>query len=98
MNELMEDVTLLCPKCAPKPDPRIKKEPLHEFVGKLCKMAFPCEVGQVTTEHMWVRCVGAAKKEGEELRGKLDNDPVLVTELRRGDWVEFSRSDIEAVI
>jgi hypothetical protein len=67
----------------------------QEFVGKLCKMAFPCED---TKEHMWVRCVGEAEKEGEELRGRLDSHPLFVPGLRHGDWVEFSRSDIEDVI
>ena len=48
-------------------------------------------------EHMWVLCTGRARNGKKELGGILLNDPIFVDNLRHGDWVEFSRSEIEDV-
>jgi hypothetical protein len=43
---------------------------------------------------MWVLVTGMAETEGEELRGKLANDPVFATTFCCDDTIEFSRSEI----
>ncbi len=93
MNEPVDNVECVCRHCAPKPDPRYREISPEEFIGLNCKLDFPCED---TVEHMWVRCVGLAEHDGE-LRGVLVNHPVLAHNVQAGDWIEFSRSEIEAV-
>ena len=95
MNETIESMAWVCAECAPKPDPRYRKMPVQEFVGKSCKLAFPWDN---TEEHMWVDCVELSEHEGPELQGVLASHPVLVDGLQRGDRVEFSRYEIEDVL
>ncbi len=97
MNERVEplcNIDILCPKHAPKPDPRYRKMPMEHFVGKHCKLAFPAGPNK---EHMWVHCTGLARHSNQRLGGLLENDPVFVDGVRRGDWIEFRRSQIEDV-
>jgi hypothetical protein len=91
MRERLEKIRLLCADCAPKPDPRHQETPLHEFLGKHCKLAFSTEEGD---EYMWVRCNDFAMDDSKELRGALANQPIVVDGLRLGDWIEFRRSQI----
>lgn len=44
-------------------------------------------------EHMWVK-VESVTKQGK-FRGVLDNDPVLIKNIKDGDKVVFSRDEIE---
>jgi uncharacterized protein YegJ (DUF2314 family) len=68
------------------------KVPLYGFIGNFCKLAFPApDDGH---EYMWVEVIGKAETPGEELRGQLNNDPVVATEFKCGDIIEFSRSEI----
>ena len=88
------NVYCVCADCAPKPSPRYRRMKLRAFVGKLCKLAFPAES---TLEHMWVHCTGPARNGGQELGGTLDSEPAITDGIRRGDWIEFTRSEIEDV-
>ena len=95
----MEDprnIGMVCDAHAPKPDTQYKDMPLEFFNGKHVKLAFPCDRGGPTVEHMWVKVLGICQTEDEELAGILDNDPAYADAVR-GDMVSFDRSEIEAV-
>ena len=83
VQEPVEDIWLVGPESAPKPDPRYRQLPLSHFVGRLCKVAFPTKV--CSPEHMWVLCTGRARNGKKELGGILHNDPIFVDNLRNGD-------------
>lgn len=91
------NIGLVCATHAPKPDPRLAKKPKGSFVGKYVKKAFiagnPAD-GTPRIEHMWVK-ITSYDENG--LVGKLDNDPVLLTELRSGDSVKVKMEEIEDV-
>jgi len=42
------------------------------------------------SERMWV----IIKNIGKTFKGKLDNDPMVITQLKAGDEIEFSRNNI----
>ena len=100
------NVGLVCKDCAEqhkKEANAMAHEPEY-FVGKYCKLAFPI-TGPTTagmpkkprSERMWVRVIGLAETEGEELCGALANDPIYATQFAFNDVIEFSRSEIQAV-
>lgn len=63
-------------------------------IGHHCKIAFT-EGKEV--EHMWV-LVLAVDKDKREYAGHLDNDPVVVTNIKYKDTVSFKYADIEDLI
>lgn len=75
-----------------KPDSLYTKKPLDWFIGRCVKIAF--QSADSRPEHMWVQVTG---RDGHNLVGILDNDPVVVTHLRCGDRIVLSRVQIEAV-
>lgn len=60
-------------------------------VGKHVKLAFK---QRDRVEHMWVK-VTKYKAKKKEYTGILDNDPVIVTNVKDGDIVTFNHEDIE---
>ena len=92
---MSSNVGPICKCCA---DDRKRKTQLalsqstEPLVGKFAKIAF---ADGKATEHMWVRITGETKK---GMVGVLDNDPVLVQNVARGDRVEFKRADIEELM
>ena len=95
MTENPRNIGRVCDKCAKErlqPNPMYRQVPLYGFIGNFCKLAFPAPDGR--QEYMWVEVTGKAQTEGEELRGHLNNDPVIATEFKDGDIIEFSRSEI----
>lgn len=93
MAEDPNNIDMLCPKHAPKPNPEFANMPLEFFKGRNVKLGFHHgKLGGV--EHMWVECLGIATDAEEELCGLLNSDPVYA-ELVCGDMVLFDRSEIE---
>jgi uncharacterized protein YegJ (DUF2314 family) len=92
LKEPLSNIVLVCDQHAPKPDPRYRTMPLHALVGKYCKLAFH-DQGRI--EHMWVRCTALGHMTDFQLKGTLDNDPVVITSVEYGDQVLFNRSEIE---
>lgn len=74
-----------------RPDPIFLEYEPGWFIGKFCKLAFPC--GHNDEEYMWVQVQCLATNEGEEIRGVLSNDP-LHAEFECGTLIEFSRNEI----
>jgi uncharacterized protein YegJ (DUF2314 family) len=97
MKESIHNMRLICEHHRPSPNPIYNDVPLEQFQGRYCKLAFPQEDGE-HFEYMWVEVVGFAESEDEELRGKLDNDPVQALQFKIGDLVEFSRNEIIEVL
>lgn len=61
-------------------------------VGDYCKMGFIIEKGSPVKEHMWV-CI--TKPLGNDMfEGILDNDPQQVPDIKCGDMVSFSKSEV----
>jgi hypothetical protein len=94
-HEPLSNIGMVCSAHLKKPDPQFLKKPKKWFVGKYCKLAFPIvrSPAKERQELMWVRVICLAKQKVEELRGILDNDPVLA-DFACGDIIEFSRSEI----
>ena len=63
-------------------------------IGWHCKIAF---TQGKETEHMWV-LVLVVDNDKREYSGKLDNDPVVVTNVKFEDTVSFKYEDIEDLI
>jgi uncharacterized protein YegJ (DUF2314 family) len=100
-REPLANMGIVHPHCAPKPQEKYQEKPADFYVGKFVKLGFdtvPEEADEQTQEHMWVKVTGLAETDGEELRGELNNDPVLNVGYRCGDLLEFSRSEIEDVL
>jgi len=95
-REPLANIGMCHPECGPKPRPEFREKPVSFFVGKFVKLGFDT-VDKVKKEHMWVKVTGLAETAGEELRGELNNDPVLNVGYECGDLLEFSRSEIEQV-
>jgi len=66
--------------------------PVVDFMGKHCKLAFPCPDGG--KEYMWVKVVQITD---EELVGELDNDPVKA-DVKCGQFFAFTRDEVIEVI
>ena len=78
------------PECASKPDSELTTKDVEFFIGKAVKKCF----GQERKEHMWVQVQGHV---GNVLIGALDNEPVFISKLKRGDRVEVQLNEIESV-
>ncbi len=66
-------------------------------MGKYVKLGFKATnpvSNKETKEHMWLR---VEKVDGPLLVGTLDNDPVMETEVKFGDTINFFVSEIEEV-
>lgn len=74
------------------PDPLYNRKPLEWFIGRCVKMPFQSADSHV--EHMWVQII---QRLGDNLLGTLDNNPVVVDGMKRGDPVIVKRVEIEAV-
>ncbi len=88
------NVGLICSDCAKdmrKPDPKFAKKPVNYFLKKNVKIKFISHDGG--REYMWV-LVKSRGKGDKELRGTLNQDPVLCTHLHDKDPVSLNRSDI----
>ena len=66
-----------------------------QLVGKFVKASFPA--GE-QNEHMWVKVTGLAEDPDHDIRGELNNDPILVTDMKNGDIIELKMSEIEQVL
>jgi len=66
--------------------------------GDFAKIAFE-EKSDVreAQEHMWVEIRGRHEN-GVDFIGKLDNDPIMVTNVKCGAMVTFNRSEVQEVI
>ncbi len=98
MNEPLENIGFRCERHRQLPNPVYNGMSLDWFRGRFCKLAFPGATDPERKEYMWVKVTGLAETEGEELRGTLDNDPILATDFRCGDVIEFSRNEVLEVI
>ena len=94
--ESPENIGLVCPNCAPKPNAIYLALPPKWFLGKYVKLGFPTE--DEKKEHCWVLVDGLTDKNNQELVGVLDNDPILATEWHCGDRLVFRRDEIEDVL
>lgn len=103
-REPFTNVGLVCDKHASKPGGFKGQEP-ENFLGKYVKLGFPA-INPITrkssTEHMWVEVICVDKKDrrlknGEQMVGKVSNNPVFDCEYSCGDEVAFSVDEIEAV-
>lgn len=88
-------VTRCCSNCgdALKPDQQYANKPLQFFVGKYVKIKFTATSGD--REYMWV---AVAEIDGDNLKGTLNNDPVVCTNLKDGDPVILKRDQIIEVL
>lgn len=82
--------------CSPQPDPALHRIPKEYFLGVMVKLRFPvANHPQLSAEHMWVK-VDVLTAQG--LSGTLENEPMGDVGYVYGDRIEFSVSDIEAVL
>ena len=91
MGRRKNDIRLVCVRClAPKPE--LAAKGAQYFVGKFVKKLF-IEKG-FYGEHMWVHIDWF---KGDVLTGTLDNEPLLMMSLKKGDRVEVRLNEIEDV-
>lgn len=94
-QEPIENIRPVCGECM-KPNPQYLEKPPEWFLGKFCKVAFPCTDGR--NEYMWIEVDGLYDGEGdEEITGVLNNDP-LYAEFTCGDRVAVGRNEIIEVL
>lgn len=87
MEEKKENIMFLCSDCSNKAYPN--KGKLKAKVGKYAKLKF---TGGFTDEYMWVKVTKVGEDGWSE--GILDNDPVIVDNIKCGDNVTFREEDI----
>jgi len=95
-RESIANIGLVCPDHAPKSGKFTGVNP-STLVGKFVKKAFEGRdprTQETRIEHMWVKI---GRVEGETLHGVLDNDPVLEMDVKDGDPVSLTISEVEAV-
>ena len=85
---------MICDGCvqAMMPTAAELARPPQWFIGQYVQLAFPIP-NTNKNERMWVKVIGLAETEGEELRGELNNNPLFVP-VAHGDLFEFKRSEI----
>jgi len=92
------NIQVVCRDHAPKVDPRWEDKSPFYFKGKWVKKAFKAdkEVNgfKPTVEHMWVKVLRV--QEGK-LVGTMANPPQFVSDLKFGQEVTLSLSEIEDV-
>jgi hypothetical protein len=90
MEENPDNIRIVCPDHSPKPM-GFEGDPVS-LIGRYVKRAFEQD-GRV--EHMWVE----VKKITDDgvLCGVLDNDPVVVNDVKCGDTVKVELCEIEEV-
>lgn len=93
-HEPLSNIHPLCAEHAPKATGKYAGLDPKKLVGKFVKKAFATGHHSVKVEHMWVLVKEVVDG---KLRGKLNNDPVLCTNLHDGDTVEVSMSEVEDV-
>lgn len=94
------NIGFVCDAHASRPNAHFATLPVEWFIGKFVKLGFPAKTpdGGASTEHMWVKVLKPHDGDPpEELVGELDNDPVYDVGYVCGDWVGFSRAEIEKV-
>jgi len=64
-------------------------------VGNWAKIRFTDPADESLSEHMWVNITEQINP--QMYNGTLDNDPVTLTNIKCGDPVTFSRTDIEDI-
>lgn len=90
------NIHLVCSDCAEqrlRPNPIFITIPVKQFLGRFCKLAFPCPDG--CKEYMWVKVVQIT--ELNELVGELDNDPAEA-DVKRGQYFSFTRDEVIQVM
>lgn len=95
--EHSDNVGMVCSDCAPKSGSFAGHNP-ETFVGKYVKLGFKAThpiTRRETKEHMWLK---VERTDGPLLVGVLDNDPMLETDVKFGDTVNFTASEIEEVL
>ena len=95
----MEDkknIRPVCNACSEKKKAETQKDlpALADLIGKYVKKRF---VEGNQGEHMWVQVTLVNEKAGT-LIGLLDNEPVVVRDVVRGDEVVVYRDEIEAIL
>lgn len=97
MKEPISNVGFLCSEHASKPGGFTDKS-LDFFVGKFAKLLFVIpeskDKRRLNFERMWVEVL---RVEGDELIGRLDNDPMYVTEYEFNDLLAFKIQEIAEV-
>ncbi len=92
----MEDsnnIMLVCKECAEDIFPN--KGRFDVQIGDFVKLEFITE--SLSSEYMWVEVI-KADKENNKYEGRLDNDPVLVGNIKYNDKVKFRKEDILNVL
>lgn len=92
-----ENMGIVCPDCAPKPQAIYLSLPAKWFLGKYVKLGFPTGE-EDRKEHCWVLVDGLTDEEDQELVGVLNNDPIIATDWHCGDRLSFRRDEIEDVL
>ena len=86
--EHKDNIMLICKECVEKVYPN--KGKLTVDIGKFAKLKF---TDGHAGEYMWVMVI-AVNKRKEEYEGRVDNDPILVTNVKYGDKVKFKKEDV----
>lgn len=86
--ENQDNIVLVCKECIENTYPN--KGKLTVDVGGFAKLEF---VGKCASEYMWVKVTKVDREKGE-CEGLLDNDPILVKDIKCGDKVKFKMADI----
>lgn len=85
------NIVTKCREHAPKPDKQFAEKSPEFFIDHFVKKAFT-DPGIEGAEHMWVK---VKRVVDGELEGRLDNDPVQVTNVKCGDIVRVRLDEIE---
>jgi len=92
MKKLSSNTGLIHTKCANDRTAKWQKDNAGKTikVGDNCKMEFKDDYGN--SEHMWVE---VTKITSHSFQGKLNNDPIRITDIKYGGAVVFPFTSIE---
>lgn len=93
INESFNNVFVVCDQHASRPDPTLHG--LANYVGCFVKIAFREIPPPHRNEHIWVH---VTEMMNGQLRGVVDNDPVLNIGVTDGSIVTFNITAIEALL
>lgn len=86
--EDMNNIVLTCKDCAEKMYP--DKGKYNVNVGDFAKLKF---TDGDRAEYMWVEVI-KVDRNGNKYEGRLDNDPVLVLNVKYNEKIMFKKEDI----
>lgn len=93
--ESIKNIAIVCGECMDKMFPN--KGQFDIKVGQSVKLKFTNISAEIGDEYMWVEVTRVDKK-NDKYEGILDNDPIIIKDIKYGDGVIFKKEDVFDVL